>query len=539
MKPISLKQLFLSILERRDEDTMWSGFMTVISGKSSRLVLVKELQDRHIYLCSKGEEHVFIMLDHAMNDKCEMANEHIGEGCSYPCYHTSASRRKSPVYELVSYMEAFSEHCEVAKDKIAGLLLTDSNIVNSVDMERGWRRLNVKVRMSLENLTENLRKISCDDIVLSSDVASFLESVSDAEPSSYDRKKYNSKFVEETDGEGRSVISDEEFESPPKRVDIRKWVEDDPDFYDEYPGGKKVLSIPKVEVYRRESNPRRALMELTGLEEVKRKIEELSTFACYNALMAPLTLSSSQDINLHAIFTGSVGCGKTTVARLYASLLYDIGLLSTGQVVIADRSSFIDKYWGHAESVVGKILKLAQGGVLFIDEAYLLATNDDKDPGRIVIQMLLDILADDKNRDIAIVLAGYPDKMHELLSVNPGLTSRFPNVFTFADFNVSELRTIACAKFEKMGYNLGDEAEAQLENCIKDLYNNRDPETWGNAREMENLYQAVILRHAQRCMAEGVTSEDIDVLITIEPEDIPVPNVENARILRPQKIGFR
>lgn len=538
MKPIILKQLFLSILERRDENTMWSGFMTVISGKSNRFVLVKELQDRNIYLCSKGEEHIFIMLDHTMYGKCEMANEYIGTESSSPYYHSSMSRRKSPVYELASYMETFSEHCGIGTDNISGLLLTDSNIVNSVDMERGWKRLGIKVRMSLEKVTENLRKIYCDDVVPASDLASFLDAFKDVEPS-YNRKKYNSMFAEETEGEGWAGVTDNDYESLPKRVDIKKWVEDDPDFYDEYPGGNKVLSIPKVEVYRRESNPRRALMKLTGLQEVKNKIEQLSMFASYNALMAPLTLSSLQEINLHATFLGGVGCGKTTVCRLYASLLYDIGLLSTGQVVLADRSSFIDKYWGSAEIAVNKILKLAQGGVLFIDEAYLLATTDDKDPGRIVIQMLMDTLADQNNRDIAIVLAGYPDKMEELFSINPGLTSRFPNVFTFVDFNLSELNSIAKGNFERFGYNLTDEAEIQLEKCIKEAYDSRNPETWGNAREMMNLFEETLLLHAQRCMAEGVTSEDIDILITIQPEDIPIPNVKDAKVFRTQKIGFR
>lgn len=535
MKPISLKQLFLSILERRDEDAMWSGFMTVICAKSNRLVQVKELQDKSIFLCSRGEEYIFIMLDYGMCGKCEMANEYIGTDSFSPYYHTSMSRRKSPVYELASYMATFSEQCHIAKDRIAGLLLTDSNIVNSEDMKYMWKRLDVMVRMSLLGVKETLRKISCDAAPASAAVTSFLDEIQDTEPS-YDKKWYNSVIAGEAGG---MLDSDEEYEFMSKRVDVKKWVEDDPDFYDEYPGEKKVLSIPKVEVYRRESNPRSILMGLTGLNEVKDKMEQLSTFAYYNALMAPLTLSSTQDICLHAIFTGGVGCGKTTVARLYASLLFDVGLLSTGHVVIADRASFIDKYWGTAERTVNKILKLAQGGVLFIDEAYLLSSSDERDPGRVVIQMLLDILADQSNRDIAIVLAGYPDEMQELLSINPGLTSRFPNVFSFADFNLQELNSIAKANFEKYGYNLTDEAEVQLEKCIKEAYDRRDPQTWGNAREMHNLYEAVILQHAQRCVAEGFTLEDVDHLITIEPEDITIPNIENITITRTQKIGFR
>lgn len=533
MKPISLKQLFLKILERKDEDTMWSAFRTLTSGKTNTFIVLKELEDRIIYVCKKDDEYVFIMLDHSMCGKGEIANEDVWNDELYPTYNTSTLRRISPVYELYSYMSAFGQHSNLPISKFIGLLLSDSNIVNSKDMSDGWRNLHVFVKDRLQSVKINMQRLVSDDDLPSSDIVSFRDTIQANTPL-YDVEKYYSIFKEEYDDE----ILETDYDSLPKRVDVAAWVEDDPDFYEVLPGGKKVLSIPKVEVYSRESNPYHTLMNLIGLTEVKKKIRQFDALASYNVLMSNLTLST-QNLNLHALFVGGVGVGKTTVARLYSSLLYHLGLLSIGQVVIADRSTFVDKYWGAAEHTVSKVLKLAQGGVLFIDEAYLMASGDEKDPGRIVIQMLLNVLADQTNRDIAIVFAGYPDKMQELLSINPGLASRFPNIYSFCEFTIPELTSIAKVCFDRVGYKLTDETVKKLEENIKVAYDCRKTDTWGNAREMQNLYEATILRHAERCMAEGVTSKDVEILITITPEDIATPNHNTPPKPHSPKIGFK
>lgn len=534
MNTNSLRQVFLSILGRKDEATMWSAFRTLISGKSNSFIMLKELEERNIYVCKKGEEHIFIMLDHHSSDGGEMANEDACIDTAYPHYHTSMSTRISPVYELYSYMIAFSKHSDIPMAMVAGLLLTDSRIVNAEDMTEGWKNLHISVRDKLHSVKINMQRLCSNDDLPSSDIASFQNTVQENIPY-YDVERYSSLFKEEYEDD--NWITD--YDSLPERINIAAWVEDDPDFYDLLPGGKKVLSIPKVEVYRRRIDPEHSLMELIGLADVKQKIHRFGAFASYNTLMSNLNLST-QGINAHALFVGGVGVGKTTVAKLYASLLYNCGLLSTGQVVVADRSTFVDKYWGHAERTLSKILKLATGGVLLIDEAYLLnPSSDDRDPGRVVIQMLLEVLADQKSRDIAIVLAGYHDKIMELLALNPGLESRFPNVYHFEDFNLKELNSIAVSTFEKGGYNLTDEARCQLEKSIRSAYEKRNTDTWGNAREMHNIYEATILKHAERCMAKGITAKDVEILITIEPDDIATPYLSKTSITRLSKIGFK
>ena len=130
--------------------------------------------------------------------------------------------------------------------------------------------------------------------------------------------------------------------------------------------------------------------------------------------------------------------------------------------MVCDRSTFIGTLWGDEERSTRQVIDMAKGGVLMIDEAYLLNSSNPHDPGKMVIPLLMNILADESQRDIAVVLCGYKDPMQKLIDLNPGLQSRFPNKFEFPDFTIDELLEITKLRIKEHNYTFTTEAGAEL-----------------------------------------------------------------------------
>ena len=289
----------------------------------------------------------------------------------------------------------------------------------------------------------------------------------------------------------------------------------------------------KVEILRPIANPREELDRLVGCADIKRRMDELVALTSYNRMMRELYPNSKQhNVSLHSVFLGRPGTGKTTVCKIYGSLLHQAGALSKGHVVVCDRGTFIGTLWGDEERAMRQALEMAKGGVLMIDEAYLLNGKNDNDPGKIVIQLLMNILADETQRDIAVVLCGYKDPMLKLLATNPGLQSRFPNKFEFTDFTVDELVEISIRRIRSYDYQFTNTALEKYRNVLTQAYQVRDPETWGNARFVANLLERIYIQHATRCVRHY--PKDKHDLLMLTPDDIV--SIETPR-QRP-KIGF-
>ena len=278
------------------------------------------------------------------------------------------------------------------------------------------------------------------------------------------------------------------------------------------------LSV-KVNILRPIANPREELDKLVGCEEIKRRIDELVALTKYNSMMRDAFPNSKlHEVSLHSIFFGRPGTGKTTVCKIYGSLLRQAGALSKGHVVVCDRGTFIGTLWGDEERSLRQVLEKAQGGVLMIDEAYLLNSKNDHDPGKMVIQLLMNILADETQRDIAIVLCGYKDEMKKLLDLNPGLQSRFPNRFEFHDFTVDELLEITQSRVMDYEYQFTDQAWEKYRRLMEHAYQARDPQTWGNARFVANQLDRIYIQHAARCVKQ--LPDDKSQLRVITADDI-------------------
>lgn len=247
------------------------------------------------------------------------------------------------------------------------------------------------------------------------------------------------------------------------------------------------------------------LSRLTGLQGVKEKLSVYEKLVRFNKLRAQNGLAVTS-LPLHAMFMGAPGTGKTTVAKMMGVMLRRAGVLSRGHVVVKERATLMGPNYSNEESNTLQAIEDAQGGILFIDEAYqLYQPNDPRDPGKFVIETLLDALADESKRDWMLILAGYPDEMRRMFEMNPGLKSRIPdsNIYIFDDFSKEELMEIAEKYLDQNNFTLTNKARTALYDRLAADYKNRD-KTFGNARHVMNLIQTEILP----AMAVRVISAD-------------------------------
>ncbi len=281
-----------------------------------------------------------------------------------------------------------------------------------------------------------------------------------------------------------------------------------------------------------------SLDHLTGLHSVKNKLGVYERVMRFNKMREDKGLPVATT-PLHSMFLGSPGTGKTTVAKLIGEMLRQAGVLSRGHVVVRERASLLGQnYHSESEKTLEAIEK-AQGGILFIDEAYqLYQPNDPRDPGKFVIETLLTALSDESNQDWMLILAGYPDEMKRMFDMNPGFKSRIPdtNIYIFDDFTEAELMEIAENYLERNNYTLSSGAQKALITRLKSDHARRD-KNFGNARHVMNMIQTEILPSmAVRVVSEGLT-DDIS-LTEIREVDIPaIAPLAKPTTSRP-RVGF-
>ncbi|WP_082797412.1 AAA family ATPase [Neobacillus drentensis] len=259
-------------------------------------------------------------------------------------------------------------------------------------------------------------------------------------------------------------------------------------------------------------SPYDKLGRLIGLEALKVEMRSLISFVKMQQYRLKNGLPPVP-IQLHAVFTGNPGTGKTSVAKVYAELLKDCGILKRGHLIVASRADFVAGYVGQTASKTKKKIKEALGGVLFIDEAYSLFSSTTGDFGKEVIDTIVDEMTK-HNENLVVVLAGYPHEMDLLLESNPGLRSRFKKFFLFPDYTPEELLEIMVVYAESFQYQLTEEAKALL------LQNMNEESFKGNGRFATNMVDEMIQAQASRLMDSEEDEHLFEKSLLLEVEDV-------------------
>jgi SpoVK/Ycf46/Vps4 family AAA+-type ATPase len=276
------------------------------------------------------------------------------------------------------------------------------------------------------------------------------------------------------------------------------------------------------------------LNALTGMQEVKEELHEIVKLVRFYRETGKDVLGK---FSLHTVFTGNPGTGKTTVARIVAKIYKALGILERGHIVEIDRQGMVASYIGQTATKTMEAIDRAEGGVLFIDEAYALASGGEGDFGKEAIETLLKQMEDRRGRFV-VVVAGYTDNMSMFLETNPGLKSRFDRTLTFTDYNADELTAIAENMLAAENLKPNEEAREYLKKYLEHLYSQRD-KFFGNARSVRKVIKEAIKEQNLRMASLSAAERTTDILTTLTIEDLKDFKIDPNAAAQGQRIGFR
>lgn len=269
------------------------------------------------------------------------------------------------------------------------------------------------------------------------------------------------------------------------------------------------------------------LAQLVGLGAIKEEVIRLRSFLMV-LKQRKVRGKPTAPLPLHQVFLGNPGTGKTTIARVLAGIYKEFGFLERGHLVETDRSGLVGSVIGETELKTREKIHAALGGVLFIDEAYSLATQSQQDFGQRAIDTLVKAMEDYRDRFVVIV-AGYASEMQRFLESNPGLYGRFNRHFVFPDYTGDELLEIYQQLARREAFTVQPEG---VERILRALAGRRERlgQLFANARDVRSLWELTLqhqaARHCTGCRSTAETEAALsrlepDVLFRITPEDIP------------------
>lgn len=241
-----------------------------------------------------------------------------------------------------------------------------------------------------------------------------------------------------------------------------------------------------------------AFFSFVGMEHIKKTIKQIYATVLINEKRKELGMLANQQV-LHMLFKGNPGTGKTTIARKMAQVYFDLGILSRGHFIEAERADLVGEYIGQTAQKTRALIEKAMGGILFIDEAYSLARGGEKDFGKEAIDTLVKHMEDAQN-DFILILAGYPSEMDQFLATNPGLESRFPFILDFPDYTLEALMEIAHQIVTMREYQLTKNAKVKIRNYLAEQLRAKE-RNFSNARAVRNLMERAIRKQAYRLVA--------------------------------------
>ena len=259
------------------------------------------------------------------------------------------------------------------------------------------------------------------------------------------------------------------------------------------------------------------LNSLVGLKKVKDMLHELvDLIELKNKAGNDLKISNT---NMHMVFLGNPGTGKTTVARIVAQILYNLNYIKQNKLIEVSSKDLVAEYVGQTAPKTMAVIEKAMGGVLFIDEAYSLASGKGQGNSYNEEAIATLIQAMENSRDnLVVIFAGYTVEMQDFLNANSGIVSRIGYTVEFEDYTEDELVQIFKNMVKKAGFEITDEAIQKAKDIIKKYKNTKN---FGNARFARSLYEKSVIKHASNTKGKKRKS----ILKTITPEDISSENL--------------
>ena len=259
------------------------------------------------------------------------------------------------------------------------------------------------------------------------------------------------------------------------------------------------------------------LNSLVGLKKVKNMLHELvDLIELKNKAGNDLKISNA---NMHMVFLGNPGTGKTTVARIVAQILYNLNYIKQNKLIEVSSKDLVAEYVGQTAPKTMAVIEKAMGGVLFIDEAYSLASGKGQGNSYNEEAIATLIQAMENSRDnLVVIFAGYTVEMQDFLNANSGIVSRIGYTVEFEDYTEDELVQIFKNMVKKAGFEITDEAIQKAKDIIKKYKNTKN---FGNARFARSLYEKSVIKHASNTKGKKRKS----ILKTITAEDISSDNL--------------
>ena len=259
------------------------------------------------------------------------------------------------------------------------------------------------------------------------------------------------------------------------------------------------------------------LNSLVGLENVKQALQDLvSLIELKNKTKDELKI---KDTNLHMVFLGNPGTGKTTVARLIAQILYNLKYIKQNKLIEVSSKDLVAEYVGQTGPKTMAVIEKAMDGVLFVDEAYSLASGNGQGNSFNEEAIATLIQAMENYRDkLVVIFAGYTKEMQDFLNANSGIVSRIGYTLDFKDYTEEQLLTIFKSMMKKSGFDVKKDAADEVLNIIREYKNTKN---FGNARFVRNIYEKTIIKHASNTR----NTKNKKILKTIVKEDISTENL--------------
>ena len=312
--------------------------------------------------------------------------------------------------------------------------------------------------------------------------------------------------------------------------------------YDTWKEGRKKEAFPAYSSFmsnihmtsknKPKGNAYKELHSLIGLDKAKDVVDEAIAYYNMESLLKKRNLKPSSP-SRHMVFYGAPGTAKTTVARLFAQIMKDNEVLSKGELIEVGRKDLIGKYVGWTAKQVESVFKMAEGSVLFIDEAYSLVDGHDKLYGQEAINTIVQMMENMRENTI-VIFAGYEKEMKEFLCQNPGLRSRIPFHVHFPDYSDSELLEILKLMAENNNYTLTEDAEWKAREIFKVASLKKD---FGNGRFVRNLFEKATMKKALRLSGSLIESISDTELMTLSEEDFVMPE-EYSNERKTRVMGF-